>query len=77
MRTIHQMTAFQKPLFLHDSSVAITPLSSLRSERITRSYLATVLRTSAQIQSYGWTSDMSEPLGEIHNEKTEGKYEKA
>ena len=27
MRTNHQITAFQKPIFLHDSSVAVVPSS--------------------------------------------------
>ena len=36
----HQTTTLQGTLFLHDSSVAIAPSSSLRSERITVGYLA-------------------------------------
>jgi len=31
-----------------------------------RAYLASVLRTFAQIQPIGWTSDTLETLGEIH-----------
>jgi len=47
MRTNHQTTAFQKPLFLHDSSVAVAPSPrctltplTLRSGRITGGYTA-------------------------------------
>lgn len=40
MRTNHQTTALQKPLSLHDSSVAIAPSSSLRSGHLTGGHLA-------------------------------------
>lgn len=38
MRTNHQTTAFSKHLFLHDTSVAVTPLSL--SGAYNRAYLA-------------------------------------
>ena len=40
MRENHQTTAFQKPLFLHDSLVASLPCPRYRSERITGGYQA-------------------------------------
>jgi len=48
--------------FAHDSSVAVAPSSSLRSERITDAYLVHSVHPNPR---YARTSDMRQPLYEI------------
>jgi hypothetical protein len=63
MQTSYQTTAFHKPLFLYDTSVTVA-LSSLAGA-YNRAYLATVLRTFAQIPRSARNFRYARPLDEM------------